>query len=238
MTRTARLQLLPWLALAMAGCATQKAANPSSDSVPLEQYQALQAEHEATEAEVDRLQLDLARQRQRGDRLERDAERLRADIEDAEETLVSLESGLKGMHSRADAVSALADARILVGRAAEQAPWRRQSIERAREKLAEAERHIEENYFGSAVFFTARGRRLAEEVLAQARALRADGATWFVRPDRANVRGEPSMNARIVVILRAGTPVTVQGREDGWAQIVTPDESGGWIYGQLLTRKP
>lgn len=230
--------LIPLLASMAAGCASTSSPEPGGGSVSREQFESVRTELEAKERQLDQLQLDVAQQRHRGDRLARDAERLRADIRDAEQALVSLESGLKGMHTRADAVSALADARILVDRAAQQAPWRRDSIERAREKLAEAERHIEEDYLGSAVFFTARGRRLAEEVLAQAQALREDDSTLFVRPDRANVRLQPSVEAEVVVVLQRGTPVTVRGREDGWAQIVTRDDSGGWIFGRLLSEEP
>jgi len=231
-----RLVACSCIVVLVTGCASP--GTGGSDRVSRAEHEALQAELAAKDERLQQLQLDLARQTQRVDRLARDAERLRADIEDAEQALVSLESGLKGMHTRADAVSALADARILVARAAQQAPWRADSIRRARDKLDEAERHIGENYFGSAVFFTARGRRLAEEVLAQVQALRADPSIRFIRPDRANVRGSPSLDAEVVVVLERGTPVTVRGRENGWVQIVTRDDAGGWIYGELLSEAP
>lgn len=231
-----RLATWSCILLLASGCASQ--GSTGSGSVTRAEHEALRAELASKDRQLQQLQLDLARQSRRADRLTRDAERLRADIEDAEQALVSLEAGLKGMHTRADAVSALADARILVARAAQQTPWRADSIQRARDKLDEAERHIEEKYFGSAVFFTARGRRLAEEVLAQGRALREDPSTRFVRPGRANVRGHPSLDAEVVVVLERGTPVTVRGRENGWVRIVTRDDSGGWIYGELLSEEP
>lgn len=232
------------LALAMTGCAglSQPAAEDGAEAgdpadadapetVPRQRL-------EAARDEAERLRLELARERQRADRLGREAERLRADLADAEEALVALESGLKGRHSRADAVSALADARILVERAAGTAAWGGDRVAGAREKMAEAERHIEAGNFGSAVFFTARGRRIAESLLEEVEALRSDPDTRYVRPRRANVRDAPSMDARVATVLDQGTPVRVRGREGGWARIVTPDRAGGWIYTGLLTSEP
>lgn len=220
-----------------AGCATQSGPadeTSNNDHVPREQFEAVRAELEMAQQEITELRLELAQARQRSERTDRNAERLRADIRDAEEALVALESGLKGMHTRADAVSALADARIVVTRAARQAPWREASILQAREKLAEAERHIEEEYFGSAVFFTVRGRRIAEEMLDLARQLREDPSVRFVRVNRANVREDASTDAPIVAVLKQGTPIHVRGEDSEWIQIVTPDDEVGWIYGNLL----
>src|SRR5262245_42254894 len=49
--------------------------------------------------------------------LEREVARLRADLDEAESAMVAIESGLRGPQTRADAVSALAEARISVERA-------------------------------------------------------------------------------------------------------------------------
>ncbi|MDZ7748352.1 MAG: SH3 domain-containing protein [Halofilum sp. (in: g-proteobacteria)] len=236
-TRTAALVMALVLAT---GCATQPprgngeaaAAEAAPATVPA-------ARLEAAREEQRRLRTELTRARQRADDLGRENERLRADLADAEDALVTLESGLKGRHSRADAVSALADARILVERAARAAPWGGARVARARAKLGEAERHIEAGNFGSAVFFTARGRRIAEEVLAELEALRADPDTRYVQPRRANVRDAPSMDAPVALVLERGTPVRVRAREGSWMRIVTPAAAGnGWIYGELLTEQP
>lgn len=227
--------------LTAGGCAIRAQSGgkgPNSAPVPRERFESVRAELETLRRENEELRLELAQTRQQNERIARDTERLRADIEDAEEALVALESGLKGLHTRADAVSALADARIVVTRAAHQAPWRRASIERAREKLAEAERHIEEEYFGSAVFFTVRGRRIAEEILSSARSLRDDPDTRYVSVDRANVRAHASMNADIVTVLEQGTPVQIRGKNENWVQIVTLDNEGGWIHRSLLAIEP
>ena len=109
-------------------------------------------------SEMDRL-ADLVLRRAETDRieeLERQVERLRADLRHAEESLVTAESGLRGSQTRADAVTALADARIQVRRGADAATWRRAEIGEAQAKLEEADAQIADEHFGAAVFFVYR----------------------------------------------------------------------------------
>jgi hypothetical protein len=110
----------------------------------------------------------------RAELLAREVERLREDIRRAEEALVSVESGLKVKNSHASAVSALAEARILVNRASRTAPWRAAEIREASDKLTEAEAQIEQNNPGSALFFVYRARRIAEMALLEARTTESD----------------------------------------------------------------
>ena len=102
--------------------------------------------------------------------LEREVARLRADLDEAESAMVAIESGLRGAQTRADAVSALAEARISVERARTSAPWRRSEIaERDRSKLEEAERQFQAGNPGSAVFFASRAQRIADSLSEEAR---------------------------------------------------------------------
>lgn len=98
---------------------------------------------------------------ERADRLSVEVKRLQADLLRAEEALVEVESGLRGNHTRANAVSELAEARILVKQAAKQAPWRGRETREALNKPAEAERHVQQNNPGVALFFVYRARRIA-----------------------------------------------------------------------------
>jgi hypothetical protein len=98
---------------------------------------------------------------ERADRLSVEVKRLQADLLRAEEALVEVESGLRGNHTRANAVSELAEARILVKQAAKQAPWRGRETRKALNKPAEAERHVQQNNPAAALFFVYRARRIA-----------------------------------------------------------------------------
>jgi len=60
---------------------------------------------------------------------------LRADLREAEEAMVAIESGLRGVYSRADAVSTLAESRIAVERASQNVPWRGERVLDAQQKI-------------------------------------------------------------------------------------------------------
>ncbi len=183
------------------------------------------------------LQLQLEQSQQRAQWLERDVKRLRADIRQAEDTLITIESGLKGVHTRAEAVSELADARILVARAAKLAPWRETSVQEAREKLAEADRHVQASHFGSALFFTSRARRIASTLIQEAEAFTQARKVRYVNGPKANLRSQPSTGAKILEVLGQATPVIPERLGGTWVRVRTPSGRVGWIYAKLLSER-
>lgn len=146
------------------------------------------------------------------------------------------ESGLRGDHSRADAVSNLAETRIQVERAAAEAPWRVDELNEARTKLDEAGRQIGEGHFGAALFFVYRARRMADEVEAEARRVYAQPGVRFVDGTRVNMRQGPSTSNRVLSVLQGGTPVVAENREEGWVLVRASTGDVGWIHGSLLRR--
>ena len=122
-------------AVVATGCASPS-SNSSGDTPPLEDI-----------VVYHRAESDLAKQ------LGIEVNRLRADLRRAEEALIEVESGLRGSHTRANAVSAIAETRILVKRTARQAPWRTEESREAESKLAEADRQVQQNNPGAALFF-------------------------------------------------------------------------------------
>lgn len=170
----------------------------------------------------------------RASQLEAEVERLRADLRQAEEALVLAESGLRGNHTRADAVSSLAEARIQVERAASLAPWRGSAIAEARGKLEEADRQVQEGRFGAALFFVYRSTRIAELLEREAKRVSRRPGTRYVRAPQANLRAGPSTSEPVVGVLSQGTPVFPERQKDAWSLVRVTSGSVGWVHQSLL----
>jgi len=173
-------------------------------------------------------------ERERRAQLEKEVESLRTDLRRAEEALIAVESGLRGTHSRADAVSSLAESRILVERAAAAAPWRVDEIQEARQKLEEANRQLDQGNSGAALFFAYRAQRIAELVQLEAQAFRKRTETSFVTAESVNLRSGPSTSEPVIAVLLEGTPLFVEQNAGSWALVRTTLGSVGWIHERLL----
>ncbi len=166
--------------------------------------------------------------------LEREVARLQEDLAQAEETMIAVESGLRGMHTRAGTVSMLAEARIVVERAAEAAPWQADEIEEARRKLEEAERQIQANHLGSADFFAAGAMRIAEHLSVEAERVQGSDVTRFIKAERVNLREGPSTANGIVDTLTESTPVFLERSQESWGLVRTLHGQVGWVHLSLL----
>jgi hypothetical protein len=179
-----------------------------------------------------------AHQRAQSERLmqlESKVEQLTTDLQQAEEALIATESGLRGIHTRADSVSRLAEARIRVGRAARAAPWRAKRVSEAQEKLEEAERQLEAGHFGSAIFFGSRSQRIAAELIREAEAIRQNQATTFIQRKRVNLRSGPSTQETVLAVLERHTPVFLERSEGKWALVRTTSGTVGWVHASLIS---
>lgn len=173
-------------------------------------------------------------QAERNEFFEREVERLRADLRQAEESIVSLESGLRDAHSRADAVSALAEARIALERVGRRVPWRADRVAEARRKLDEANRQLEVDHVGAAIFFASRAQRIIDSLDAEARQVAHWKERRSVRNERVNLRAGPAESHRIVDVLSHATPVYPERSSGDWTLVRTPDGRVGWVFSALL----
>ena len=156
----------------------------------------------------------------------------------AEDALVSAESGQRGNHTRADAVSSLAEARIQIERAARSAPWRSGEIGEARTKLDDADAQIQNGNFSAAIFFVYSAKRIAAELEREADLFDGAENARFVRGQRVNLRSGPSTDERVVQVLAQGTPVYAEGDGESWSPRPAPSAgTSGWIHGSLLERR-
>ena len=171
---------------------------------------------------------------ERAARLAGEVDRLQTDLRQAEEALVMAESGLLGTHSRAEAVSRVAEARVQVERAAAAAPWRPEEVEQARSKLVEAAQQVEAGNFGAAFFFVYRARRIADTLEAEASVVYAEPETRFIRGGEVDLRAGPSTREPVLGKLRSGTPVFPEKRRASWILVRTPTGSAGWVHATLV----
>jgi hypothetical protein len=132
---------------------------------------------------------------------------------------------------------AIADARISLESAHRRAPWRTDDANRARSKLAAAERQLDAGHNGSAIFFAARAGRVASDLDAEAAEIERGADADFVDAPRVNLRAGPSTGHRVVEVLIATTPI-FSGRLDGdWLLVRTLTGRVGWIHGSLVRRR-
>jgi len=172
---------------------------------------------------------------ERAARLAQQVERLRGDLQQAEEALVMAESGLLGTHSRADAVSSLAEARIQVERAGGAAPWRSAEHREAKSKLELAAYQIEAGHFGAALFFVYRAERIVDTLEAEARQVYGTPGARFIRGARVNLRAGPSTSEPVLAVLSDGTPVFPETRQQRWMLVRTSGGAVGWVHESLIT---
>ena len=221
--------------LACVGCALTGAAPPEQLPAPLPPAEVVA---ETPAACVEQAAIYEKADEARTEFYEREAHRYRADLEEAEASIIAIESGLRGELSRADAVSAVAEARIAVDRSADAAPWRTAQIREAREKVEEADRQLHEGRIGSAIFFASRARRVSQDLLKEAATVASSRNVRFVSGRRVNLREGPSTEDRVLSTLTQGQPVFSERDEGRWMLVRTSAGRVGWIHNSLLRNGP
>ena len=169
--------------------------------------------------------------------LEREVERLKMDLLRAEDALIVVESKLRSGHSRAAVVSALAEAQLQLNKVSQIAPWRPDTISQAQDKLEMAQKHIDEEYFGAAVFFVYRANRIVEDLNYEANIVDSSTQVMFVNRPKVNLRSGASTQEEIIQVLVQGTPVVREKQKGDWVLIRTLAGAVGWIHRSLLTSK-
>lgn len=165
---------------------------------------------------------------------EREIARLREDLARAEASIVAMESGLKGSQSRADAVSAIAEARIALDRVTRRVPWRTDRVAEARTKLAEAQHQLDLDHVGSAVFFASRAQGITESLVQEANLVAGWPGLRVVASERVNLRAGPSVKHPVLAVLAHETPVLPERGQGEWTLVRTPSGQVGWVHAPLL----
>lgn len=112
--------------------------------------------------ERDKLRARLARAVEEQKKLEEKAALLQHDLDATETELIRTKAKLKGIETKAEASSAIAEARILILRLQDEKS-RSAAVGRSQEKLERAERQLREGNYGAAVFFALQAQELLDE---------------------------------------------------------------------------
>jgi outer membrane murein-binding lipoprotein Lpp len=209
------------LAVAEARCATMLSRALATTEQTTTRAQAAVA---ASTAEVDRLSARVKKLEEDQHRLEEKIAVLARDLEVTETELIRTKARLKGNETKAEASAAIAEARILAGRLADD-KTRTSVLARSEESLAKAEEQLSGGNFGAALFFASKAQDLVVRV--------KDGAGAPDTPPAAGA-GLPSLStylARTVARIRKGPDLseTIVGRLPPGAQVVSEAVSGEWV---------
>lgn len=187
------------------------------------------------DAEKLRGQLRQAEEEQR--RLEDRIALLQRDLDVTETEVIRTKAKLKGIETKAEASSAIAEARILMRRLSEENK-RSPSLARCQAALDRAEEQLKEENFGAAAFFASKAQEFLDTTRRGALASHeqdrpAPKARYVVKPGGANVRRGPSTEDAVVGKIPAGATVEASAIRGDWLRVKHGDLVG-WAYRPLF----
>ena len=189
----------------------------------------------SSEAEKLRAQLRRAEEEER--RLEERVALLQRDLEMTETEVIRTKAKLKGVETKAEASSAIAEARILMRRLSQE-KGRSQSSARCKELLDRAEQQLREENFGAAAFFASKAQDLLDATRrgglgAQEQDRPAPRTTYVAKPGGANVRRGPALTEPVVGKVPGGASVEASAMRGDWLKVKL-GELVGWAYRPLF----
>jgi hypothetical protein len=225
--RSRQAEGLARLALTEAQCAESLARaggtpRPESGAIP------------AGEAERLRGKLRQAEEEQR--RLEDRIALLQRDLDVTETEVIRTKAKLKGIETKAEASSAIAEARILMRRVAEENKHS-PNLARCQELLDRAEQQLKEENFGAAAFFASKVQELLDATRRGAASHDTDRpapkARYVAKPGGANLRRGPSTDESLVGKIPAGATVEASAMRGDWLKVKYQDLVG-WAFRPLF----
>jgi hypothetical protein len=196
----------------------------------------------ASTVELDRLGARLKKMEEDQRRLEEKVAVLTRDLEVTETELIRTKARLKGNETKAEASAAIAEARILAGRLAEDKSLA-SVLARSEESLAKAEEQLSGGNFGAALFFASKAQDMVARVKQGGEASAGNPPTpsgpalptlsSYVSRTVARIRRRPGLSEEILGRLPGGTPVTSEAVSGEWVK-VTYRGLSGWVHSSLL----
>lgn len=167
-------------------------------------------------------------------------------LDDAIQEVVRAKAKLRTLESRAEAASQMAETEIaykaLKGRSGEGGPPEMLQID---QMMSQSAAEFEKENFGGALYLSSQAKALIQNaqliLSAMADVPAGSGEVPFSSPiilkltKRSNVRGEPGLEAPVIITLDEGSLVTGYSYKSDWIRVKTTDGSYGWIHQALLT---
>jgi hypothetical protein len=225
------------LAVAEAHCATTLARALVQTEQTATKAQAAVA---ASTAEADRLTARIKKMEDDQRRLEDKVAVLSRDLEVTETELIRTKARLKGNETKAEASAAIAEARILAGRLAEDKS-QASVLAHSEESLAKAEEQLSAGNFGAALFFASKAQDLVaraksggeEPSSAASPASSLPSLRSYTVRTAAHLRRGPSLKDEVIGVLPAGAALAGEAVSGEWVR-VTYKGASGWVHSSLL----
>jgi uncharacterized protein YgiM (DUF1202 family) len=208
----------------MARLAAAEARCAASSATVRTEMQTIQTRNDT---EVRNLQARLRRSEDEQRRLEDRLAAEQRDLEVTEMELIRTKARLKGLETKAEASSAIAEARILIKRAGGNPGGLLTSGEQS---LAKAEQQLREENFGAANFFALKAQDFATRAqeVPDARTREVLPLSVRVRVSRANLRSGAGLDQKVLTLLPRGTTLFVRSANGDWFE-VAHGEKTAWI---------
>jgi hypothetical protein len=182
----------------------------------------------AAAGDAQRLQTRLRRSEDEQRRLEDRLTAQQRDLEVTEMELIRTKARLKGLETKAEASSAIAEARILLRRAESRGGA---LLALGQQSLTKAEQQLLEENFGAAVFFALKAQDLATRAQEAPGTPRTGGPiplSVTVRAPRANIRKGPASSEVVVAVVPRGSKLAVKRAQGDWFE-VSHGTMTGWV---------
>jgi SH3 domain-containing protein/uncharacterized protein DUF4398 len=230
--RSLRADGLASLAAAEARCAAATARQAASMRPDRDK-------RSAPTGDLDRLNARLKRSEEDQRRLEERITLLQRDLELTETEIIRTKARLKGIETRAEASSAIAEARILAGRLDPKA--RAATLSLCNENIAKAEQQLDQVNYGAAVFFATKAQDIAKKAREASDPARhaaeeerpSPQPSYKVKARSANIRKGPEVAEEVVAEAPEGTVLDASAVKGDWVR-VTYNGVTGWVSRSVL----
>jgi hypothetical protein len=180
-----------------------------------------------SDGELQRLQARLRKSEEEQRRLEERLAAEQRDLEVTEMELIRTKARLKGLETKAEASSAIAEANILLRRAENSSGA---LVTLGQQSLAKAEQQLKEENYGAANFFALKAQDLATRAQdgPESRRDATLPLSVRVRVGRANIREGPGLDQKVLTMLPRGTTLPVRRAQGDWFEIAH-GETTAWV---------